>query len=188
MTCEHVLAQNPSVPTEDAPIEWRAVGSNRWQHLGRLAQVGGIDYERRVAHTDSAMIRLERNVPQRVPGIGTPAPQPMNEYEAVATRALVRKCGYSTGVTTGRVEGILDIVVRYHDPASTLIAYPGVLEIVSEFAERREFCQGGDSGSVLWDVDRRRPRAVGLLCSTVLQYKGYAIPFRRALDAHGVRL
>jgi hypothetical protein len=95
----------------------------------------------------------------------------------------VRKVGRTTGETKGRVTAFeVDGVVVEYDMGN--LQFDDQIEI--EGAGKRPFCDGGDSGSLIFDEDRQ---AIALLFSGSDQGgsngKGltYGNPIRRVLDA-----
>jgi hypothetical protein len=193
LTCEHVLANAKLVATRHTPVSWckRRTGSETTlRRLGEICETGDIDYQGKTAVSDSALVTVECPHSLRVRSMGRVRRDPIDGYLAVATRARVQKSGVATGVTSGRVEGIVNITVEIHDSDGRPVQrvwYPKVLEILSE--EPWDFFGAGDSGAMFWVVDEGRlPRPLGLLCSTSLGYKGYAIPIQRVLDRHRARI
>ncbi len=189
LTCEHVLSQNGMEGKVGAVVEWAKSSQSDWQHLGVVDELGSAGSQlTETALTDSALVKVERHVlSHKVPRIGKPVPEAMDEFEAVAIRCEVQKFGAATSLTVGRVQGIMTIRVlvrgRSGEPEAQVV-YPSVLEVACAH-DRFELCDAGDSGSVFWDDNGRgKLRAVGLLCSTSLGWKGYAVPMRRVLQAH----
>jgi hypothetical protein len=190
LTCEHVLAEADQQVKRGAVVSWCDPGHRQsvWKDLGVISEYGNIDYAAGSAQVDSALITVQDRWIPRVRGIGRIRSSVVDEYEAVARRIRLQKAGFATGVTFGRVQGIRDITIVMrdadHNPVYR-IRTPEALEIVSE--GKAIFCAPGDSGAAVVDAEESgRPRLVGLLCSTVLEYKGYAIPASRVLARHRV--
>lgn len=195
LTCEHnfATASNPAFVGQS--VFWidtqrhNVRNSEAWKKLGTIAETGGIDHIKRVATTDSALIKLECPFGISLRGIGRLNQAPMNAYRAVAERVLVVKYGAATQKTYGRVQGTFNVAVtsRNNDgyPIET-VQHPNVLEIV---ADDWDLCGPGDSGAIFCEGDASgRPRAVGLLFATTPRSRGYAIPMARVLQHHGVKI
>jgi len=111
---------------------------------------------------DAAIARLSRGIryrPAFVPGVGRMNPTPIDDRFAVHS---VFKYGRTTKLTHGVVSAfeIDDIVVNYGTPQQPhWLQFNNQLEFVSSRAGEA-FSQGGDSGSVIYDNDSRRPYAL----------------------------
>ncbi|MBC7771638.1 MAG: hypothetical protein H7210_04010, partial [Pyrinomonadaceae bacterium] len=110
----------------------------------------------------------------------------------------VQKTGCATGLTFGFVYTVLASLRRGRSTdGSRSYSIPDVLEIVPD-ARSTDFCDRGDSGSVVWDdpdpawtppdelpearPHSRPPRPVALVFSTAKMRRTYAIPIQRVLD------
>lgn len=194
LTCEHVIAKlDFSIPFGSLVL-WKdmRLAQENWAKLGTVAEVGGIDHVTGIAETDSALVSLDCPFAESVVEVGRMHPEPLDEYLAVATRARVIKMGARTERTVGRIQGSFDVGIRVRDAQGQYlktILYPNVLEVVAE--DLALLCGSGDSGSILCaEPDNRgeKPRAVGILCSTALQHRGYAVPMTRVLERHRIKL
>jgi hypothetical protein len=111
---------------------------------------------------DAAIARLSKDIKYRpafVPGVGQVNPTPIDDRFAVHS---VFKYGRTTKLTHGVVSAfeIDDIVVNYGTPKQPhWLQFNNQLEFVSTRAGG-PFSQGGDSGSVIYDEDSRRPYAL----------------------------
>jgi len=131
------------------------------------------------------LIALEGSWSDRILKVGRIRTSVIDEYLAVALSLRVQKYGFTSRLTYGRVRGIMDMKIRIldanYDPVGVTWA-PDLLEVE---AEDVLLCERGDSGSLLVDAGSSgRPRAVGLLCSTSLGHRGYAVPITRTLQFH----
>ncbi len=187
LTCEHVLGTRAKVGLE---VEWPRKSFRRdeeWTEFGTIHDLGGLVRNGGVSPTDSALLALAPGLrASQTSLIAHPSADPLDPYEAVATKAAIHKIGGGTGHTIGRVTGLLNIAVLQHHPTGppSVFRHNDVFEIHGE--DRRWcFCDRGDSGAMIWERDRR-PRPVGLLIATRLLYKGFAIPAQTVLHHHGV--
>lgn len=127
-------------------------------------------------------------------GVGVEPDHPAGPITGIVlephTDLAVEKVGRTTGLTTGRVSAIeLDgIAVEY---PTGVIEFDGQIEITGS-AQTPRFSSGGDSGSLVYDPQRRA--AVGLLFAGS-EYGGaggagltYCNPIPVVLDELGVRL
>ena len=122
----------------------------------------------------SSTALLDRKTPSD--GYGTPASDP-------ATAVLgqgVQKYGRTSGLTTGRVDGI---------NATVMVAYAtGVTRFVSQVLVngRGTFSRAGDSGSLIVTTTGRRP--IGLLFAGTTSGYTFANPIGAVLKAFKVRI
>jgi hypothetical protein len=107
---------------------------------------------------DAAIAGLQPGVTfdaANIPGIG--AHKGVRAGEAPIGQS-VQKVGRTTGLTSGRIRAIeLDGVRVNFGPGLGVVTFDDQIEIVDD---GRAFSAGGDSGSAIWDMDRR---LVGLL-------------------------
>jgi hypothetical protein len=188
LTCEHVLGVDPE---KGMSVQWRQQGRSKPEgQLGTVVHLCGLNFSGDHNESDSALIKTDGPLKHRG---RKPTGATANPYDALIQKFAVAKMGWKTGLTTGRVTGILNVRVRctHEAGAETVVRtrfHPRVLEITDDTG-RAGFCDVGDSGSVIWATEKRRGMdAVGLLFSTVYGYKGYAIPMDRVLNCHKVRL
>lgn len=190
LTCEHVLADDSLSVQTGREAYWRDWRRRRveWRRLGEVCEIGGIDYVRGVAPTDSALIRIECDYARTPLMLRGTHHEPLDEYAAWRQKARVCKVGASSGKTFGRVQAIVHgIAVRtpLNQNHHVQVKYPPLIEIAGETPS---LCKPGDSGAMFYLHEPGLPRApIGLLCSTTYGSKGYAIPMKVVCDAHDVR-
>lgn len=191
LTCEHVL-NNPSHPGQRGdPVEWAEPTESgiAWRTMGTIAGFGGINFVTGAAPADSALVTVEAPYSARIRRVGRIRAEYIDEYIAVALRLAVQKSGAASGLTLGRVQGIMDIRIQLQDSNfhTHRFVCSDYLEVLYE--GKSLFCRNGDSGSLVVDAGNSgRPRALGLLCSTVLEYKGYVQPIGKVLKLHGIEI
>ena len=193
LTCEHVLCEPGQARGPGERVEYVVHnGFASWADLGRLASLGGLDYTGQNFSSDSALVAVNNNkLLSKWFGVQKSSGT-LDPYLALALSSEVYKHGYRTGFTTARVRGIFDITVnvrRSREPIPMKIVHRDVLELEGLNPSRKTFCDHGDSGALVVSVSDLYGRVpLGVLCSTKLGYKGYAIPIQGVLDHHGARI
>jgi hypothetical protein len=153
----HVLANENDAAAGDAIVQPGKLDGGR-ARPDRVASLGEfVKLKRRHNRVDAAVAALEAGIDANVAavrGLGRLAgvsTTPVDEGLAVA------KLGRTTGLTRGRVTAFeLDDVVIAYDSGN--LSFDGTIEI--EGVGTRPFCDGGDSGSLIVDPERK---AVALL-------------------------
>jgi hypothetical protein len=131
---------------------------------------------------DAALMRLRGNLSvdtSTIPGVGTH--QGLSNQPIMAN-TKVCKVGRTTGLTFGRLKAELRFVpVLYSDGRQR--EFERQYEIETDPGAAR-FSDEGDSGSTIWDADRR---LLALLVATTPR-KTYATPINRVLSSFDVEL
>lgn len=178
----HVLADSNAAVVGDPVIQPgpHDSGSSPEDDIATLEAYQEIDFTGAPNHIDAAIALVgpdsQTIVVPEIIGIGMPQSTPIPASED----QIVRKCGRTTGQTTGIVIDIsADIRVGFGNQEAWFED-----QIVIKSVEHEHFSQGGDSGSLIVDEDTLRP--VALLFAGSDLGDTFANPIDLVLQHYGV--
>lgn len=188
LTCMHILTDDLSIPPNQRRVYTPAIDGSETL-IGKVVRSSSVTRSS-TNRSDAVLVGVEnkKDVITTIPyGIGEISESPRG-IDAINLGDHVRLYGAKSKGSLGSITGIHDLPIQ--DRSGTSYHFSELIEVSPVDPKSRiDFCQNGDSGSIVVDVGSAPARVIGLLVGRRgVMKRGLIIPIEVILDDFGIEL